>query len=82
MKHKKILFDEIFGPTKEELFKKKVQRENRLRFIFFGIIKWFLIIVVSLGASLLLTAALTSVLQERSFSSVISEFADKIQKAV
>ncbi len=75
--HKPILFDEILAPQKQEVAIKKMKTYNRFKYVFSVILKWFFIIVISIIGSLLLSALLTAILQERPFLSVVEEFVNK-----
>lgn len=75
--HKLILFDEILAPTKEKKAIIKLKKINQIRYIFLGLLKWVGIVFISIIGSLLLSAFLTSILQERTFSSVIHSFTEK-----
>ena len=76
-KHKNILFDAINEPSREEQARRKAQAGNRVRFLLFGIVRWLIIICVSLAGSLLLTIIITAIMQGRSIPTVAADFWSK-----
>ena len=73
MKHKKILFDEIYAPSEAEQKQKEYRKHNRRAVIFGNVFKFLLIAVLSIAGSVLLTILFTALMQNKPPEDIIKD---------
>ena len=79
MKHKKILFDKIYALSEAEQKQKEYRKHNRQAVVISNIVKVFLIAIVSIGGSILLTVLFTALMQGKAPEDVLKDIVSNAQ---
>ncbi|MGN0557057.1 MAG: hypothetical protein ACI4IV_04320 [Acutalibacteraceae bacterium] len=79
MKHKRILFDDIYSESDNYKALRLSRRKNRLSAAFFGIFRIVIVILLSVVGSVLLSAVLTAIFNNKSVADVLAEWIARVK---